>query len=166
MFFLKEKTAWDFMWWLEFRGVLFRSAVSSTKGDEPVVVSPAGPTITTQQIPAAATLADTDTSTLQSPAKLACRYIHTGNIVFKLYAPSNSVVDPETVGVSGNGTCTTPTGSMLLFFLMIRGPPRSTLFPDATLFRSAVSSTKGDEPVVVSPAGPTITTQQIPAAAT
>src|SRR3712207_7497055 len=36
---------------------------------------------------------------------------------------------------------------MLLFFLMIRRPPRSTLFPYTTLFRS-VRRRDGDEPAV------------------
>src|SRR5260370_8516852 len=33
-------------------------------------------------------------------------------------------------------TCSLYTGSYLFFFLMIRRPPRSTLFPYTTLFRS------------------------------
>src|SRR6267378_2421895 len=37
------------------------------------------------------------------------------------------------VRFSGQSTCFVPT--MLLFFLMIRRPPRSTLFPYTTLFR-------------------------------
>src|SRR3712207_7082575 len=34
---------------------------------------------------------------------------------------------------------------MLLFFLMIRRPPRSTLFPYTTLFRSMIMQEFGDE---------------------
>src|SRR5690349_24226050 len=34
------------------------------------------------------------------------------------------------------------TGALKLFFLMIRRPPRSTLFPYTTLFRSSASSAK------------------------
>src|SRR5260370_42437070 len=33
---------------------------------------------------------------------------------------------------------TSPPGTLLFFFLMIRRPPRSTLFPYTTLFRSQV----------------------------
>src|SRR5690242_21307713 len=33
----------------------------------------------------------------------------------------------------------------LLFFLMIRRPPRSTLFPYTTLFRSDISRSRGSE---------------------
>src|SRR2546430_12557058 len=51
------------------------------------------------------------------------------------------------------------------FFLMIRRPPRSTLFPYTTLFRSRVAATPGtgqlvladDSPVVVDPARRTAT---------
>src|SRR3712207_9507538 len=35
------------------------------------------------------------------------------------------------------------SGSMLFFFLMIRRPPRSTLFPYTTLFRSARAGAEG-----------------------
>src|SRR5256886_11407119 len=34
--------------------------------------------------------------------------------------------------------CFTPIAALLSFFLMIRRPPRSTLFPYTTLFRSAL----------------------------
>src|SRR6266511_5205941 len=45
---------------------------------------------------------------------------------------------------------------MLLFFLMIRRPPRSTLFPYTTLFRSQLSrpGRRSSEPVAESPAAP------------
>src|SRR2546422_11732690 len=36
--------------------------------------------------------------------------------------------------------------ALLFFFLMIRRPPRSTLFPYTTLFRSLFSSTGGGRP--------------------
>src|SRR5438094_6348441 len=49
---------------------------------------------------------------------------------------------------------------LLFFFLMIRRPPRSTLFPYTTLFRSTKSSVSwrcldlvDDEPIIVRPAG-------------
>src|SRR5437588_10217548 len=37
--------------------------------------------------------------------------------------------------------------SLLFFFLMIRRPPRSTLFPYTTLFRSGVAELRGRERV-------------------
>src|SRR5256885_8643340 len=39
------------------------------------------------------------------------------------------------------------TLTLLFFFLMIRRPPRSTLFPYTTLFRSAVISARPVEPL-------------------
>src|SRR5436190_24385661 len=40
----------------------------------------------------------------------------------------------------------TESFSVLFFFLMIRRPPRSTLFPYTTLFRSATWPTASDDP--------------------
>src|SRR2546430_8913752 len=37
----------------------------------------------------------------------------------------------------------------LFFFLMIRRPPRSTLFPYTTLFRSAIVAERDDPPVLI-----------------
>src|SRR2546425_9892542 len=37
-----------------------------------------------------------------------------------------------------------PVTSLFFFFLMIRRPPRSTLFPYTTLFRSCRAATRGD----------------------
>src|SRR3712207_7143908 len=41
---------------------------------------------------------------------------------------------------------------MFFFFLMIRRPPRSTLFPYTTLFRSRVDALAVDGPEVLAPA--------------
>ena len=51
---------------------------------------------------------------LTDSAKLSSGYFPTGTITFDLYAPDGTtVVDTETVTVSGNGTYTTPTGYTL-----------------------------------------------------
>src|SRR4051795_12898883 len=73
------------------------------------------------------------TSELQSHSHLVCRLLlekktsrirrHDGSDI-PAYAPS-----PRAMTIC----C---TSSVLLFFLMIRRPPRSTLFPYTTLFRS------------------------------
>src|SRR2546429_6036186 len=42
-----------------------------------------------------------------------------------------------------NSKTATVAGSMTIFFLMIRRPPRSTLFPYTTLFRSADGRVRG-----------------------
>src|SRR5947199_5160137 len=41
---------------------------------------------------------------------------------------------------------------MFFFFLMIRRPPRSTLFPYTTLFRSKLRAMNGTPPVIAPPA--------------
>src|SRR5947209_9362142 len=46
---------------------------------------------------------------------------------------------------------------MLLFFLMIRRPPRSTLFPYTTLFRSASDDLDQAPPVLLGRAGEAVT---------
>src|SRR2546425_8309063 len=45
--------------------------------------------------------------------------------------------------------------SIFFFFLMIRRPPRSTLFPYTTLFRSSVAGAIGPLGVRIEPFGPT-----------
>src|SRR2546422_6696862 len=42
------------------------------------------------------------------------------------------------INTNTSHTCNTFTNTILFFFLMIRRPPRSTLFPYTTLFRSHV----------------------------
>src|SRR5688572_13940333 len=66
------------------------------------------------------------TSELQSQSNLVCRL---------LLEKKNTTNTPHT------NSPPTPTSSHLLslFFLMIRPPPRSTLFPYTTLFRSNTS---------------------------
>src|SRR5260221_13461533 len=45
---------------------------------------------------------------------------------------------------------------LLYFFLMIRRPPRSTLFPYTTLFRSVCASSRRDERRLLKKRGPSI----------
>ena len=88
--------------------------VSSTKGDEPVTVAPASPTISTTPNPTDVTLDDSGSPTLTDSATLAGGYNPTGTINFTLYDPDGTtVVDTETVSVSGNGSYSTPTGYTL-----------------------------------------------------
>src|SRR5260370_1408974 len=61
---------------------------------------------------------------------------------------TDTLANMSAVGGAVGGTCTGTTPS--IFFLMIRRPPRSTLFPYTTLFRSVTfsvtSSTAGANP--------------------
>src|ERR1022692_3100356 len=70
------------------------------------------------------------TSELQSPCNLVCRLL--------LEKKNNSMDDSYTSLAGRVWRVKTLLGELifLFFFLMIRRPPRSTLFPYTTLFRS------------------------------
>src|SRR5215211_2279255 len=70
------------------------------------------------------TRSEEHTSELQSHSDLVCRLL--------LEKPDREVLVVECVGVASH------EARFLVFFLMIRRPPRSTLFPYTTLFRSAL----------------------------
>src|SRR5438067_2383932 len=59
---------------------------------------------------------------------LYTRHIKSGRIIYLFYL--------NLVDVAARYKATVPIGVALFFFLMIRRPPRSTLFPYTTLFRS------------------------------
>src|SRR2546422_798975 len=134
------------------------NAVSTSCGDagETSTVNKATPTLTTDD-----TAAPTARQTIQDMATLAGGVNPGGTITFTLYGPFDPTADP---GTCTNGTAAgsaTVTGNGI-FFLMIRRPPRSTLFPYTTLFRSdpnnnAVSTSCGDagETSTVNKATPT-----------
>src|SRR5260370_1174448 len=54
-------------------------------------------------------------------------------------------------------------GRRRVFFVRIRGPPRSTLFPYTTLFRSLVPSMLQLSPALVGRASETVTLRAVPA---
>ena len=80
---------------------------------EQVTVSPASPTISTTPSPTAVTLCTTRRSTLTDTATLSGGYNATGHDHLHAVPMAASVVDTETVTVSGNGSYTTPTGYTL-----------------------------------------------------
>src|SRR2546430_2477258 len=55
-------------------------------------------------------------------------------------APTSGTYTVIVGSLTGFGGAIDGTGSYLLFFLMIRRPPRSTLFPYTTLFRSGATN--------------------------
>jgi len=83
------------------------SAVDQGGTVEQTVVSKASPAITAS--PGATVVLGTGVK-LTASATISGGYYETGTITFTLDAPSNTVVDTETVPVSGNGTYTTPSG--------------------------------------------------------
>src|SRR5207245_2182717 len=78
----------------------------------------------------------------------------TGTITFALINPSNSVVDTETVAVSGNGTYNTPVG----FVPTIAGTYQWAASYSGDASNLGVSSVIGSEPESVSVATPILNT--------
>src|ERR1035438_1224649 len=84
------------------------------------------------------------TSELQSLRNLVCRLLLEKNIIAKdfmsLHTVTNGPVRAAGLigkGLTDRGAVAVPPKSIIaFFFLMIRRPPRSTLFPYTTLFRS------------------------------
>src|ERR1017187_3429716 len=86
------------------------------------------------------------TSELQSPMYLGCRLLLAKNFAGLLFsfgvcgAPiRRERVPPTALARCDSGSVLSayaPSPDQLFFFLMIRRPPRSTLFPYTTLFRS------------------------------
>src|SRR6266487_2899628 len=84
------------------------------------------------------------TSELQSPVHLVCRLLLEKKKKTALLIPEATTAWPWstefiTVVVSGATLTAIPSPSTSFFFLMIRQPPRSTLFPYTTLFRSTLA---------------------------
>src|ERR1039457_2873638 len=102
---------------------------------------------------AALSRSEEHTSELQSPCNLVCRLLlektkTSATAVFprtrRLHAPAPKIYHTHARALSINPSDGPPphslrqhgSVSMFFFFLMIRRPPRSTLFPSTTLFRS------------------------------
>jgi hypothetical protein len=135
-------------WVASYGGDSNNNAVSGSEGDEPEVVIAASPTITT-------TPGGSSQTGLTDTATLSGGYNETGTIVFTLYSPTNTVVDTETVTVSGNGNYSTPTGYVPM--------GAGTYEWDATYSgdandNSATDNGDSNEQTTVNPANPTITT--------
>src|ERR1035441_8398218 len=60
-------------------------------------------------------------------------------VVISVFAPSRPAAQPHTYALIHR--CSRSSCVSLFFFLMIRRPPRSTLFPYTTLFRSGLVAT-------------------------
>ena len=128
--------------------------ISTIKGDEPVVVSAACPTISTLANPMNVTLS-TSSVTLNDSAMLSGGYHETGTITFTLYDPSNLAVYTDVVTVNGNGSYDTsmgnnPGGYTLPMPGTVTGTYQWVASYSGDGNNKAKSSIKGDEPVVVS----------------
>jgi uncharacterized repeat protein (TIGR01451 family) len=144
-----------YTWTVAYSGDGNNNAASDQGGPtEQTVVSPASPTLTTTPSPTAVTLGATAPPLLTDSATLAGGSNPTGAITFTLFQGS-TLVDMETVKVSGNGTYTTPTG----FTLPTTGTVTGTYQWDATYSGDANNNAAGDvnnvnEQVTVDPASP------------
>src|SRR6478735_8198760 len=72
------------------------------------------------------------TSELQSPCNLVCRLLLEKK---KILNTKQHEREAEIIVDAGQRGAVTIATNMFFFFLMIRRPPRSTLFPYTTLFR-------------------------------
>jgi subtilase family serine protease len=155
-----------YQWVASYSGDDNNNMASSTEGDEPVVVGPASPTITTAANPTTVNLNDAAV-TLNDTADLENGYYPTGAITFTLYGPDGGVVDTETAPVNnGDGMYSTPTGYELPTTMTVTGTYQWVASYGGDGNNNMAGSTKGDEPVVVSQAKPTITTEANPSTVT
>src|SRR5207244_12931716 len=76
--------------------------------------------------------------------------------------PSLSPPSPDPPTTSSSPTTLMPPILLLFFFQMLRRPPRSTLFPYTTLFRSRPSTTSGSSPTGSSGPGRRSSTRRWP----
>jgi hypothetical protein len=146
-------------WVATYNGDANNNSVSSGNAAEPVTITPASPSISTTQQPAAATVG----SSAADQATVSGGYDPTGTVTFNLYTNATASGTPlftDTETLSG-GTATsashTTTAAGTCYWV-------ATYNGDAN--NNGVSSGSAAEPVIVSPASPSINTSQQPAAAT
>ncbi|MHC5537608.1 beta strand repeat-containing protein [Singulisphaera rosea] len=146
-------------WVATYNGDSNNSSVISGLADEPVIVSPASPSIVTIQQPASATVG----AQIADKAVVSGGYNPSGTVTFRLYSNPNGTGTPlftDTESLVGGvatsaGYTATATGTDYWV---------ATYNGDSN--NSSVISGLADEPVIVSPASPSIVTVQQPATAT
>ena len=147
-----------YQWVASYSGDGNNNLVTSLRGTEPVSVGTASPTISTAPNPNSVTLSGSSVPKLNDSATLAAGYHETGNITFTLYQGGTTVVDTETVAVSGNGTYTTPTGYTLPTSGSVTGTYQWVASYSGDSNNNAVASQRRAEPVQVTSAAPSINT--------
>ncbi len=155
-----------YQWVASYGGDPNNKPVATNNGNEPVVVDPANLTISTSTNPSSVTLSNLTPPILTDSATLAGGYHETGTITFTLYAPGGGSVDTETATVNGNGTYTTPTGYTLPTTGAVAGTYQWVASYGGDPNNNPSTSNRGDEPVTVSPATPTISTTTDPTSVT
>ena len=148
-----------YQWDATYSGDANNNSISDNNAtDEQVTVSAASPALSTTPNPTSATLGATALN-LKDSATLAGGYFETGAITFTLHNPGGTVVDTETVAVSGDGAYTTPTG----FTLPTTGTVTGIYQWDATYNGDGNNNSISDnnatnEQVTITAAVPTVTT--------
>jgi hypothetical protein len=143
-------------WVATYNGDTNYNAVSSSTSGEPVTISPATPSINTSQQPASATVG----TSIADQATVSGGDSPTGTVTFNLYDNPNGngpALFTDTESLSGGsatsaGYTTTATGTDY-WVATYNGDSNNNL----------VSSANSAEPVVISPATPSISTSQQPA---
>src|SRR5208337_2939714 len=146
-------------WVATYNGDSNNNSVTSGTALEPVVISPASPSINTSQQPATATVG----TSIADEATVSGGFNPTGTVTFDLYNNSSATGTPlftDTETLSG-GTATskgyTATATGTDYWV-------ATYNGDSN--NHSVTSGTALEPVVISPASPSINTSQQPATAT
>jgi hypothetical protein len=140
-----------YQWVASYSGDANNNGAVSSFGNEPEAASPASPVITTNP---GGTVVIGSGAKLTDSANLSAGFNLTGTITFTLYSPANSVVDTETVTVSGNGTYTTPNG----YLPATTGTYQWVAGYSGDNNNNSAISPLGSEPEGVSKASPAITT--------
>jgi hypothetical protein len=129
--------------------------VTATDGNECVQIGPASPSIATTPSATSITLGPTP-PVLKDTAVVSGGYIPRGTIAFTLHNPGGTLVDTETVNVSGDGSYTTPTG----YTLPTTGTDTGTYQWDASYTSAnannntaSENNATGEQVKVVSPCG-------------
>jgi hypothetical protein len=111
-----------YQWNASYSGDANNNAVTdiNAPGEQVTIVKATG-TISTRPDPPSVNLSTSPPTALRDVATLTGAFNPTGTITFTLVGPGGTVVDTETVTVSGNGTYITPTG-----FVVQTGSPTGT----------------------------------------
>jgi hypothetical protein len=148
--YITTATGTDY-WVATYNGDSNNSPVTSGTGDEPVVITPATPTINTSQQPPTATVGNP----IADKATVSGGFNPTGTVTFNLYSNPNGTGTPlftDTEPLSG-GMATSKT-----YIAMAVGTDYWVATYNGDSNNSPVTSGTGDEPAVITPGSPSITT--------
>ncbi|HXY36937.1 MAG TPA: hypothetical protein VEI07_22105, partial [Planctomycetaceae bacterium] len=145
-----------YQWQISYSGDANNNPVTTPLGSVPVTVSKAQPGLTTAATPSTEVVGS---GTLKDIATLSGGFNPTGTMTFSLESPSGTIVDTETVTVTGDGDYSTPDGVVPTAVGTYQWS--ADYSGDANNYFQYTAT--GEEPVVVSPkAQPGLTTAATP----